>query len=420
MSSSACPTVTELPPPPAGSAGWPWTEESPQLPVCMPGGTPWPRVSIVTPSYNQAQFLEETIRSVLLQGYPNLEYLVMDGGSTDGSVEILHKYEPWLAHWVSEPDRGQSHAINEGWDQSTGDVLAWINSDDLYLPGACQRAAHALVEDPDIGLVHGLCQFVDPAGRVIGQYASQPFDWARQLVSNGIAQPTVFLRRAAVEAAGHLDESLHYLMDYDLWLRVALSFNTQLLEAPQARFRRWPGAKTYTQSVGLLEEWPLVLDGFYRGSQVPPRAREVQRLACGRSHWQAAVALADAGQRSQASAHVERAVIDFAIQNLDPRWVLQKLLYGPEGLRPSEAIGRFLDLLPTADPGIRPFKREVWGHVHGIRCFEGRQAGDEAVVRRHWPQALTYHPRWLWNLGLLRIILWAYRPGRGRPVPSEP
>lgn len=108
-----CPTLSELPPPPPGKTGWPWTEESPQLPATMPDGNQWPRVSITTPSYNQGRIIEESIRSVLLQGYPDLEYLVIDGGSTDNSVEVIRKYKRWIAYWVSEPDRGRSRAIKK-------------------------------------------------------------------------------------------------------------------------------------------------------------------------------------------------------------------------------------------------------------------------------------------------------------------
>ena len=114
-----CSTLAELPPPPPGKTGWPWTEESPRLADMMHDGQPWPRVSIVTPSYNQAEYIEETIRPVLLQGYPDLEYIVIDGGSTDGSVEIIRTYAPWLTYWVSEPDRGQTYAINKGWMRAT-------------------------------------------------------------------------------------------------------------------------------------------------------------------------------------------------------------------------------------------------------------------------------------------------------------
>jgi hypothetical protein len=135
--------IHSLPPPPSGKTGWPWTEETPAAVRALPGGRPWPRISVVTPSYNQGEYLEETIRSVLLQGYPNLEYVVIDGGSSDGSVEILRKYEPWVARWLSEKDRGQAHAINKGLAEATGEVAAYLNSDDYYLPGALQHVARS-------------------------------------------------------------------------------------------------------------------------------------------------------------------------------------------------------------------------------------------------------------------------------------
>src|SRR6476646_3760457 len=125
LTSNTALTVEDLPLPPPDKTGWPWTEQAEPLPKYTPYDFKWPRISVVTPSYNQSQFLEETIRSVLLQGYPDMEYIIIDGGSTDNSIEIIKKYEKFLAHWVSEPDRGQSHAINKGFKECTGEYIAW-------------------------------------------------------------------------------------------------------------------------------------------------------------------------------------------------------------------------------------------------------------------------------------------------------
>src|SRR5881392_2746444 len=126
---SSC-RLVDLPAPPRGKTGWPWTAEAPSLPPLLPNCISWPRISIVTPSFNQGQYIEETIRSVLLQGYPNLEYVIIDGGGTDNTGEIIKKYEPWITYWESEKDRGQSHALNKGFKKATGDILAWLCSDD--------------------------------------------------------------------------------------------------------------------------------------------------------------------------------------------------------------------------------------------------------------------------------------------------
>jgi hypothetical protein len=137
------PAIESLPAPPPGRRGWPWTEETPTRAAAQTAtGHAWPRISVVTPSYDQGEFIEETIRSVLLQGYPNLEYVVVDGGSTDATRVILEKYAPWLDYWVSEKDRGQAHAINKGLDRSTGTIRAYLNSDDIYLPGALQHVGN--------------------------------------------------------------------------------------------------------------------------------------------------------------------------------------------------------------------------------------------------------------------------------------
>jgi glycosyltransferase involved in cell wall biosynthesis len=264
-----CPTLSELPQPPSGRTGWPWTEENPQLPETIPDCRPWPQVSIVTPSYNQGQFLEETIRSVLLQGYPDLEYIIIDGGSTDGSMEVISKYEPWLAYWVSEPDRGQSHAINKGWGLATGDILAWLNSDDTYQPEAIYLAVRALIQHPDAALVYGHYNCVDENSHVIQTVQSPPFDARRLLAVDFIPQQTVFIRSGALHQVGLLNESYQCVMDYDLWLRMARLFPFTKVDAVLANFRLHAQSKTVFSRLRCLEEKLRMFDVFFADPTLP-------------------------------------------------------------------------------------------------------------------------------------------------------
>lgn len=181
-----------------------------------------PLVSIVTPSYNQQKYLEDSILSVLNQDYQNLEYFVIDGGSTDGSLEIIRKYNDKLAGWVSEPDQGQTDAINKGFHRSQGEIMAWLNSDDLYHPGAVRSAVEFLQTNPEIGLVYGDTDLIDGSGRKIGRFNAQQTSYQR-LMRGGvyIPQPAAFWRRELWERSGPLDPSYYFAMDYDLWVRFA-------------------------------------------------------------------------------------------------------------------------------------------------------------------------------------------------------
>jgi glycosyltransferase involved in cell wall biosynthesis len=180
-----------------------------------------PLISVVTPSYNQAQFLDDTLRSVASQDYPRTEHIVIDGGSTDGSVEIIRRHAPQLRHWVSEPDRGQSHAINKGLAMATGDVLGWLNSDDTYLPGALKEVGEVFARHPDVDLVYGDYVYTDAGGRPMRRrhvFASMSYE--SLLYHDYLGQPAVFFRRSLFEKVGPLDESLHYCLDWDLFLRM--------------------------------------------------------------------------------------------------------------------------------------------------------------------------------------------------------
>jgi glycosyltransferase involved in cell wall biosynthesis len=180
-----------------------------------------PTVSIVTPSFNQARFLEQTIHSVLDQETPSLEYFVMDGGSTDSSVEIIKKYESRLAGWVSEKDKGQADAINKGLRQAHGEIVAWLNSDDYYLPGAIQMAVDAFRQHPDAGLVYGNVLSVDENSVNFNLQTFKPFNLLDLMTFHIISQPAVFIRHSLLEQVGLLDPSFHMLLDHHLWLRMA-------------------------------------------------------------------------------------------------------------------------------------------------------------------------------------------------------
>lgn len=188
-----------------------------------------PLVTIVTPSFNQARFLEQTMRSVLDQDYPNIEYMVADGGSTDGSVDLIQKYSNRLKWWVSEKDSGQADAINKGFSRARGEIIAWINSDDYYMPGAIASAVKALSDHPEVGMVFGNVRVVDETEKVLNQLSYGDWGLADLMSFHIIGQPGVFIRRKVLEKTGHLDQSYHLLLDHQLWLRLAQEAGMQYI-----------------------------------------------------------------------------------------------------------------------------------------------------------------------------------------------
>jgi len=197
---------------------WPWIGSRMTINGKILDGSHWPKISIVTPSYNQVQFLEETILSVLNQNYPNLEYIIIDGGSTDGSVEIIKKYEKHLAYWVSEPDRGQSHAINKGFAMSSGSILAWLNSDDIYVGKALFEVGGIFSKSESLW-VAGNCYVIHTDGTANLGRGKPKGGYLSLFVNCQYSQPAVFWKREIWEKVGKIDENLHFSFDYDLWLR---------------------------------------------------------------------------------------------------------------------------------------------------------------------------------------------------------
>lgn len=222
-----------------------------------------PLVSVITPSYNQARYLEKTIQSVLGQDYPHVEYIIVDGGSTDGSPDVIKKYADRLAWWVSERDQGQTDAINKGFNRANGEILAWLNSDDTYNPGAIGEAVKYLIENPEIAMVYADCNFIDEEGQVIGKFNSAQTDYRRLRAGFvHIPQQTMFFRAKYWKELGPLDPSFYFAMDYDLWTRIAAKAPLKYLAG-----RVWANFRIHTSSkTNIADErgWQEMLRVHYR------------------------------------------------------------------------------------------------------------------------------------------------------------
>lgn len=212
-------TLQDLPASFSNKKGWPWTEESKILEGNLASS---PCISIVTPSYNQAEFLEETIRSILLQGYPHLEYIIIDGGSTDGSVEIIKKYEPYLAYWISESDRGQSDALNKGFQRATGELIGWQNSDDTYQANAFAYAVKTYLSHPEAEAIYGLVHHIDRNSQFIEKYPVKMATVANMIPYSAVTNHSVFYTAKIFQEGNFIDTNLQHCMDQEFILRLLL------------------------------------------------------------------------------------------------------------------------------------------------------------------------------------------------------
>lgn len=203
-----------------------------------------PKISIITPSYNQGKYIEETIRSIINQNYPNLEYIIIDGGSTDNSVEIIRKYSEHLTYWVSKKDNGQTHAINKGFEMATGDIIAWLNSDDVYCEGALLAVSEYFESHPECQWLAGNVLLMEANGHVYIRKYPNSSRWLEKLAMFSIYQPNVFLRKSILSNIGFLKEEFHMTMDYEWFCRIAKKYPIHIIDKDLAKFRYHSNSKS--------------------------------------------------------------------------------------------------------------------------------------------------------------------------------
>lgn len=221
-----------------------------------------PLVSVITPSFNQGMFIKETIESVLSQDYPNIEYIVIDGGSTDDTISILQDYEEKI-YWISEPDEGQADAVNKGVLLAKGEIIGWLNSDDVYAPGAITKIVTAFREHPDVSVIYGEAHHVSKSGEFIERYPTEPFDYRHLAERCFICQPAAFIRKKCLLEVGMLRKELQLCLDYDLWIRIGKKSKFLFLPEHLADSRIYPENKTFSRTGEAFGETLTMVHSHY-------------------------------------------------------------------------------------------------------------------------------------------------------------
>lgn len=304
-----------------------------------------PLVTIITPSYNQAAFLEQTIRSVLAQDYQPIEYIIVDGASTDGSKEIIQRFTDHLAWWVSEPDSGQAEAINKGLAQSKGEIVAWLNSDDLYLPGSITQAVRIFQQEPSLGLVFNDAITIDAQGRPLKTLLFDDWGLLELMQFRIICQPAVFMRRSVLEKAGYLDPTFHFMLDHHLWIRMAriapIQHASKYVSSKfWAAARHHAGAKNVAQGEGFVQETKRLLTWMQAQSDLAPLIANNQKTITGGAQRLQARYLLDSGLPREALKSYGQAFLNWPGYTLGH---LHRIVY---------AMSSLVNLQKFADPLI--------------------------------------------------------------------
>lgn len=375
-----------------------------------------PKVSVVTPSLNSAAFISENIHSVLRQNYHDIEHIIVDGGSTDSTVNILQKYSH--LRWVSENDRGQSDALNKGFRLARGEIICWLNSDDTLADGdTIEEVVRVFERDQRIAVVYGDFNIIDENGQIIGFVPTKEFDLMDQLLSNLVSSAGVFIRRAVLEQVGYLDLGLDYAMDYDLWLRISKLAKIQRIPKIVANFRMISG----TKSVAHPERfWPEIIQSisrFYSDEDgLQERVKVNKQLIFGHNYWQAGLAFYAVGSTGEARYYCEEAIKRYHFLDHYPEMAFSDINHWA-----IDVLGNWFSDLAVNDPEkyVKGVLRDLRSHhllswsterralasFYAALAFERYRQKDLWETRVSIGKCFSANPSWLRNRGLLSIAV---------------
>ena len=366
-----------------------------------------PLVSVVTPSLNTVRFLEQNILSVLEQDYPKIEHIIVDGGSQDGTIEILHQYTDKLI-WVSEPDKGQSDALNKAMHRSHGEIICWLNADDLFVgTSAVTKAVTVLMDEPDTYLVYSDGHIIDEYGHITGRTMAPEYDFHHLLLENIIPGITPFFRVKALELAGYLDTTLHYAMDYALWLRIGKFYKCRKTEDILGSFRICAGTKTFEFSERFWVEQIRIYDRFFADPSNLPNDHNTVPRAYGRAHWKAGLAYLEKGNEIESKLYFDKALSEYHLIELDMEWAFSTLSYWifhSKVLEREKFVLKVLRMITLA-PKYGYLRRIVLARFYSDEVFHLCAYGRVDLARRYYLKALSYNPLLLMNYGYLSVGL---------------
>lgn len=364
-----------------------------------------PMVSILTPSYNAAAFIQQTIYSVLAQDYPYLEHIVVDAASTDGTVHILEKYNHCL-HWVSEPDAGQSDALNKAIKLATGEIICWLNADDLFATrSSVRQAASFLIENPDITLLYSDAYIIDEKGQVVGQTYAPDFDYERLLLGNIIPGVTPFFRAEAIEVTGGFDVSLRYMMDYDLWLRIARHFRAYKFPEILGCFRLCTGTKSSEHPEHFRVEQIRIYDKLLDDHNLTKDETALVLQGYSRAHWLAGLTFYLKGESEKGREYCVNAIQEHSLLESDTDWALTELINAvfSSGVTDRYAfLDSILESLSRA-LDLREIRSKIVGLFYESETFRSYHEGEITRARSCFLKTLVVSPDRLGNLGLVSV-----------------